>query len=553
MPHPLFERHQELLKEGIDALQYRGYWRPYADTPAAYGKNAAADGHKALEAYLDAQFYLDQPGVFARGGEEVSPYGLPLNISYPQCSPDALIAAAKLAMPAWVKAGADTRAGVCAEILSRLNVASMEIAQAVMHTTGQSLAMAFLSAGPHAQARGLEAVISAYREMKQVPESVIWEKSQTPHPQIRMKKQFSIVPRGVALVIACSTFPTWNAYPGIFASLVTGNPVIVKAHPRVILPLAISVAVARQALKDAGFDANLISLLIDDRETLVAREIALKPDIRIIDYTGGPAFGEWLEKHAQQAVVYAEKSGVNCIVVDSTADYPGMLHNLAITLSLNSGQMCTTPQTLFVPVTGVRTTDGIVSAKEFGTQLAAAINKFLEDSERAIEVLGAIRSPLIEERIDACSDLGMVLHDSVTLIHPQYPKAHIRTPLLVKVSIYDHEAWMVEHFGPISFLVETESTSVSLAVVERTMREKGAITFSVYSTDENILQLVDDVSLRNGVSLSLNLTDNIFVNQTAGFSDFQATGANPAANACLTSSAYVAGRFFVVQKRQHIP
>ena len=85
------------------------------------------------------------------------------------------------------------------------------------------------------------------------------------------------------------------------------------------------------------------------------------------------------------------------------------------------------------------------------------------------------------------------------------------------------------------------------------MREKGAITFSVYSTDENILQLVDDVSLRNGVSLSLNLTDNIFVNQTAGFSDFQATGANPAANACLTSSAYVAGRFFVVQKRQHIP
>ncbi|HQW21545.1 MAG TPA: phenylacetic acid degradation protein PaaN [Rhodocyclaceae bacterium] len=553
MPHPLFEKHQELLKEGIDALQYRGYWCPYADTPAAYGKNAAADGHKALEAYLDAQFYLDQPGVFARGGEEVSPYGLPLNISYPQSSPDALIAAAKLAMPAWVKAGADTRAGVCAEILSRLNVASMEIAHAVMHTTGQSLAMAFLSAGPHAQARGLEAVISAYREMKQVPESAIWEKSQIHHPQIRMEKQFSIVPRGVALVIACSTFPTWNAYPGIFASLVTGNPVIVKAHPRVILPLAISVAVARQALKDAGFDANLISLLIDDRETLVAREIALKPDIRIIDYTGGPAFGEWLEQHARQAVVYAEKSGVNCIVVDSTTDYPGMLHNLAITLSLNSGQMCTTPQTLFVPITGVRTADGVVSTEEFGTQLAAAIGKFLEDSERAIEVLGAIRSPLIDERIDACSDLGTVLRDSVTLIHPQYPKARIRTPLLVKVSIYDHEAWMVEHFGPISFLVETESTSVSLAVVERTMREKGAITFSVYSTDENILQLVDDVSLRNGVSLSLNLTDNIFVNQTAGFSDFQATGANPAANACLTSSAYVAGRFFVVQKRQHIP
>ncbi len=552
MAHPLFEKHRELLEEALDALQYRRYWCPYADTPLAYGENAGAEGMAAFEAYIDAQFYLDQPGVVARSGAETSPYGVPLNISYPQCSPDALIAAARLTMPAWARAGADCRAGVCAEILARLNADSMEIAHAVMHTTGQSLAMAFLSAGPHAQARGLEAVASAYREMKQVPESVLWEKPQAHHPLIRMEKQFRIVPRGVSLVIACSTFPTWNAYPGIFASLATGNPVIVKAHPRVILPLAITVAVARQTLKDAGFDANLVSLLIDDAEMLVAREVALKSDIRIIDYTGGPVFGEWLEQHAQQAIVHTAKSGVNCIVVDSTDNYTGMLHNLAITLSLNSGQMCTTPQTLFVPATGIRTNDGIVAAEDFCYQLALAIGKFLENPEHSVEVLGAIQSPLTEERIEACSDLGTVLRESVTLSHPQFPQARIRTPLLVKVSLDAREAWMVEHFGPISFVVETASTAVSLAVAEQTIREKGAITLSVYSTDENILQLADDVSLRTGVSLSLNLTDNVFVNQTAGFSDFQATGANPAANADLTSSAFVASRFVVVQKRRHL-
>ena len=188
MSHPLFDMHWELLLEGIDALQYRTYWCPYADVPVAYGQHAVADGQKAFEAYLDAQFYLDQPGVVARGGEEASPYGLSLNIGYPRCAPEALIAAGKLAMPAWTKAGADTRAGVCAEILSRLNERSMEIAHAVMHTTGQSLAMAFLSAGPHAQARGLEAVISAYREMRQVPESAIWDKPQARHSPIRMEK-----------------------------------------------------------------------------------------------------------------------------------------------------------------------------------------------------------------------------------------------------------------------------------------------------------------------------------------------------------------------------
>ena len=32
------------------------------------------------------------------------------------------------------------------------------------------------------------------------------------------------VPRGVALVIGCHTFPTWNSWPGLFASLVSETP-----------------------------------------------------------------------------------------------------------------------------------------------------------------------------------------------------------------------------------------------------------------------------------------------------------------------------------------
>ncbi|MCY1561820.1 phenylacetic acid degradation protein paaN [compost metagenome] len=56
---------------------------------------------------------------------------------------------------------------------------------------------------------------------------------------------------------------------------------------------------------------------------------------------------------------------------------------------------------------------------------------------------------------------------------------------------------------------------------------------------------------RAGVSLSLNLTGAVFVNQTAAFSDFHGTGANPAANAALSDSAYVANRFRVVQTRWH--
>ena len=56
---------------------------------------------------------------------------------------------------------------------------------------------------------------------------------------------------------------------------------------------------------------------------------------------------------------------------------------------------------------------------------------------------------------------------------------------------------------------------------------------------------------RAGVSLSINLTGNVYVNQSAAFSDYHATGANPAATASYTDSAFVANRFRVVQRRWH--
>jgi hypothetical protein len=44
----------------------------------------------------------------------------------------------------------------------------------------------------------------------------------------------------------------------------------------------------------------------------------------------------------------------------------------------------------------------------------------------------------------------------------------------------------------------------------------------------------------------------VYVNQSAAFSDYHGTGANPAANACLTDDAFVANRFRVVQSRRHL-
>ena len=78
------------------------------------------------------------------------------------------------------------------------------------------------------------------------------------------------------------------------------------------------------------------------------------------------------------------------------------------------------------------------------------------------------------------------------------------------------------------------------------------MTASVYSTDEDVLEQARQAAVDSGVTLSENLTGQVFVNQTAAFSDFHGTGANPAANAAYTDAAFVANRFRVITSRHAI-
>ena len=77
------------------------------------------------------------------------------------------------------------------------------------------------------------------------------------------------------------------------------------------------------------------------------------------------------------------------------------------------------------------------------------------------------------------------------------------------------------------------------------------MTASVYSTSAGGRRDARRGSRRRGARCRENLTGGVFVNQSAAFSDFHGTGANPAANASYTDVAYVANRFRIVQSRRH--
>ncbi|MEX1178587.1 MAG: phenylacetic acid degradation protein PaaN [Nitriliruptor sp.] len=547
----LVARHLPDLREAVAAARARSYHSRYSEriTDPVYGEDPIVAGQAAFEALQQRGLQLDQPSTGERIAAHPSPYGPPSPIDYPASEPAELVAAARAAMPAWRDAGPDVRAALCVEILDRLGARAHELGQAVHHTTGQPLVMAFQAGAPHALDRGLEAVAYAWDVSTRHAASVTWEKPGK-RPTV-MEKRFHVVPRGVEVTVGCRTFPTWNGLPGIMASLATGNPVIVKPHPAAVLPLGLVVEVAQQVLTGAGFSPHLAMLAVDAPDRPLAIELATHADVKLVDFTGSSTFGNWLEANATQAEVYTEKSGVNTIVVDGTDQAAGMFANLAFSFSLYSGQMCTTPQAVFVPRDGIDTDEGHLSFEQVGERIAAALDELLEPAKKGVEILGAIGDPSVIERIDEAAGLGTVVAASKALEHPAYPDAVIRTPLVVAVDAADADAWDTERFGPISFLVATDSTEHGLELVRDTVKRRGAITFAVYAGSDEVRAAATEVAMDAGVSASFDLHGGVFVNQTSAFSDFHATGANPAANASLVDDAFVASRFRVVETRWH--
>jgi phenylacetic acid degradation protein paaN len=552
--HLFFTQHQDLLEQAVRAINTRGYWSPFPEVPSGkiYGENANDAGKAAFQDRLKKSFPLDEPGITGQIGAEISPYGFPLEIRYPKVDLDALFSGIETAAKSWQSADPEMWVGVALEILHRLNRRSFEIAYAVMHTTGQAFMMAFQAGGPHAQDRGLEAVAYAWTEMNRIPKTAHWEKPQGKNEPLKMEKRYRVVPRGISLIIGCCTFPTWNSYPGFFASLATGNSIVVKPHPGAVLPLAITVEIARAVLEEAGFDPDVVTLVTHEADDRVAQTLAKRPEVRLIDFTGSSSNGEWLEREARQALVYTEKAGVNPIVIDSTADLGGMIRNIAISLSLYSGQMCTAPQNIYIPKDGIDIPEGHLSFDQVATALGEAISKLLGDPVRAVELLGAIQNASVLHRLEEAREFGKIILDRQPISHPQFPEATIRTPLLLQVEATEESKFMQELFGPIAFVIPTENTTHSIALARKGALEHGALTLSVYSTNESVLNEVHQIAAEVGVALSCNLTGGVYVNQSAAFSDFHGTGANPATNAALTDSAFVASRFRVVQSRVHV-
>jgi len=552
----LYERHAAALTGAVTACRERGYFTLFPETPDRHrgGAAAPAAGLASFRAQLGQAFELDQPGTLDRVAAEVSPYTQePLGVDYPRADVDALFNAAEAAMSGWARITPRARLGVCMEIVDRLYDRTFEIAQAVMHTAGQSAPMSYAGSGTNALDRGVEALAYAHQAMLDVPSEALWER-RFGSTTIRLRKRYRLVPRGVTVCFACATFPTWNAYPAMLASLATGNAVIVKPHPTAILPMALAVRTFRDVLTGAGFDPNLVTLCVDTLDAPIGKALVRHPRTAIVDFTGSARFGAWVEENAHPALCFTETSGVNTVVVESVDALEPVLKSLATTMSLFSAQMCTSPQNVYVPGDGVRHAGGRLSAAEFGEALAEAIATIGRDPKRAGPIMAALQSPATASLIDQCAvegaERGRVLLESAPYAHPEFQNARTRTPLLLSVEAGARELYGEERFGPIGFVIRTRDRDDALAQAAADAKSGGGITAFVYSTDSPFLARAVEAYSASGAQLTCNLTGPMPLNFAAAYSDYHVTGLNPAGNATLTDLAFVAARFRITQSRE---
>lgn len=549
----LFQQHKGTLEEAINAIHERTFFSKYVENPSPkiYGENADQEGREKFDRLLNTQFSELKQKIEKNwvGGEESPFFRKPLGIKYPSLDVNSYIENSTAALQSWRKIAPEQRAGILIESLEKVKERFFELAYATMHTTGQAFMMAFQASGPHAADRALEAIAAGYEELKRFPEKSTWEKSMGKYT-ISLEKEWRAIPKGIALAIGCSTFPTWNTVPGLYASLITGNPVIVKPHPGAILPIAIYVSAIQEVLSNEGLDPHICQLAVDTHEKMITKELAEHPEIKIIDYTGSSEFGNFLES-LKDKVVFTEKTGVNSVILDSVTDLDKVLQNLAVSVSLYSGQMCTAPQNFFIPEEGIETKEGRVSFEEVGQKFVHAINGLVDNPKAGPHILGSIQNSNTMERISSLENgKSKVLLKSKSVENSIFSEARTAAPMVLEVDSSNKDLFAKEQFGPIIFLIKTKNTDESIALAKQLALQYGAISCGAYTVDSEVKEKIIDEMSMAATPVSFNLTGGIFLNQNAGFSDFHVTGGNPAGNASFTDPEYVVKRFYWVGIRE---
>ncbi|HTE60177.1 MAG TPA: aldehyde dehydrogenase family protein, partial [Solirubrobacteraceae bacterium] len=173
-----------------------------------------------------------------------------------------------------------------------------------------------------------------------------------PSPDLRRMLR----PLGPVAVFAASNFPfAFSVAGGDTASaLAVGCPVVVKAHPGHPALSRLTARIVEEALRAAGAPNGAFAI-VEGREEGVA--LIEHPAIAAAAFTGSVAGGRALHERAalrpEPIPFFGELGSLNPVVVTAAADAArgaALAAGLATSFQLGSGQFCTKPGLVLVPV-----------------------------------------------------------------------------------------------------------------------------------------------------------------------------------------------------------
>lgn len=538
------------ISQLIQANKDRKFFFNFNENPKAYSEEEAAKGLLAFQTRLNTNYDLPANlNTVARCGEEVSPYlQTGLGIHYPLLDADTLVNNGLVAFKTWKQTSLDQRFEILYASLENVSKRFFEMAYATMHTTGQSFLMSFQASGPHACDRSLEVMVAGYEQMSYYPQAIDWVKNMGKF-DLTLHKTYKPVSKGLGLIIGCSTFPTWNTVPGLYADLITGNTAIVKPHPKAVYPIAIFIEELQKVLIENGLDPNTVQLAADESSNPVTKKLAEHPSVTLIDYTGGSAFGNYIESLGKTC--FTEKAGINSVILDSCKNIDAVAQNIAFSVSLYSGQMCTAPQNIYISKTGVETPEGAISFEDAKAKISNAIKSLMENPKAAAPTLGAIQNDFTIRRIqDKISQhQAQTTSINVQVENAEFSTARMMVPSIISTTAADEKTYMEECFGPLIFIIETDTFQQSLSIVKNSAQQHGAITCLAYTISEDRMREIEDEMNSAFTPVSFNFTGAAFVNQHAAFSDLHVSGGNPAGNATFTNADFINKRYIWIGNR----
>ncbi len=252
-----------------------------------------------------------------------------------------------------------------------------------------------------------------------------------------------LVPVGPVAVFGASNFPLAFSVPGgdTVAAIASGCPVVVKAHPSHPLTSRLCAEIMVSALTKAGLPELTLQLVTGQNAGL---ELVQNPAIKAVAFTGslhgGKALLAAIGSREDPIPFYGELSSINPIIVLPAAVAARGVeigYGLAASGTTSNGQLCTKPQTVYVP------------AGPEGDRVVAAMSSAFA----ATDV-----QPYLNKEISAAFVDGVKRMQSDPRIEKLAPQSTAETaslhPTLLSVSCSDApESIMGEIFGPLQVVV----------------------------------------------------------------------------------------------------